>query len=462
MQNKYDIDNSSLSPILHSLFMHLNAAHIQYAVLRNYEQLPHSLGNSDLDMLVSEENYADAYKIVNLIAQLYGGKCISCIDDYKTTVINLRLCGKDKNSLLWWGLPIDLFASVGIRQYKHYDATSILNNCKIYRGVRIASAGDAAITSFLKECLANGKSRRNYEKEASLAYASDKQRHIKSLQQYFGKSVTCLWGHYLTIGGNAKTLKNISRLARGALLIKALFRNPLYYFRITFETIRKRTIRLFKPPGFAVAVMGTDGSGKSTIIQEIEPIMEAALHKKPIYEHLRPNWLPSIASLFGRRRPAGPVTDPHASKPSGLIGSFLRLVYYSLDYIFGYWFKIYPALIRRQILYVFDRYYYDYLIDPRRSRICLPRFIIIFVKYLIPSPDLIICLGADPIVIHNRKPEISLAEVYRQVKELKTFCKNNRRAVWIDTGCSIEQSVDAALQAITSRMSNRYANRQKC
>jgi thymidylate kinase len=167
--------------------------------------------------------------------------------------------------------------------------------------------------------------------------------------------------------------------------------------------------------------------------------------------------LPSIARLFGKPVKEGPVTDPHGSKPSGFFGSFLRLSYYSLDYVLGYWLKVYPALVKQPTLYIFDRYFYDYYIDSRRGMVSLPKWLIKLYGIFIPSPDVILCLGADAEAMHARKPELPLEEVKRQVKELQAFYKSNKRAVWIDTGCSIEESVDKALEVITSRMAARYA-----
>ena len=60
--------------------------------------------------------------------------------------------------------------------------------------------------------------------------------------------------------------------------------------------------RLLKHPGFTIAFIGTDGSGKSTIINKISPILNQAFHKSIFYEHMRPNKLPSLAKLFGKRR----------------------------------------------------------------------------------------------------------------------------------------------------------------
>ncbi len=70
--------------------------------------------------------------------------------------------------------------------------------------------------------------------------------------------------------------------------------------------------------------------------------------------------------------------------------------------------------------------------------------------------SIILCLGTDPEIIHQRKPELLLEEIRRQVSELKDFCNQNPHAVWIDTGESIDKSTNESLKAIVTRMAHRY------
>ena len=203
--------------------------------------------------------------------------------------------------------------------------------------------------------------------------------------------------------------------------------------------------------------MGTDGSGKSTIIENIKPPLIDGFHNAIYYEHMRPNKLPSIARLLGSKEEFNsPVTNPHGSKTSGFLGSLFRWSYYMLDYTFGFYLKIWPKKAIRSCVWIFDRYYYDYLIDPKRARIKLPQWIIKFGQLLIPEPDLIICLGTDAQVIHERKPELTLEEVERQVCALKKFCESHKRAVWIDTGKDIDTSTSDAIEAIINMMAKRF------
>ena len=210
-----------------------------------------------------------------------------------------------------------------------------------------------------------------------------------------------------------------------------------------------------------IAFLGTDGSGKSTIINAVIPILNEAFHSGVHYEHMRPNYMPSLAVAMGKKRKVEPVTvctDPHAGKPSGFLGSLLRLNYYMIDYTYGYFRKIYLDKSVKTHVWIFDRYYYDYLIDPQRGRIQLPEWMIRFYGLFVPTPDIIICLGTDAKKIHERKPELPLEEVERQVNKLQNFARKHKKAVWIDTGCSIEESTKQTMDAILSIMTKRFKN----
>ena len=108
-------------------------------------------------------------------------------------------------------------------------------------------------------------------------------------------------------------------------------------------------------------------------------------------------------------------------------------------------------------LWLFDRYYYDYYIDQRRARLHLPNWIIKLYGIFVPSPDLTLCLGGDPEIIYARKPETSLEEVKRQTTILHKFCNKHKNAVWIDTTMKPEDSIKAAMAAIVSMISTRFA-----
>ena len=89
-------------------------------------------------------------------------------------------------------------------------------------------------------------------------------------------------------------------------------------------------------------------------------------------------------------------------------------------------------------------------------RIRLPNWLMQMVLPFVPEPCIVLCLGAEPDLIYARKPETSLEEVRRQVDALKSFCRQNDRAFWVDTGSSPDESAHEMLHLIRGAMSSRY------
>jgi len=82
------------SVVLGELFRSLNCSGIRYVVLRNSETLPYSLGGSDLDLLVSRDQFDIVCDMVMHIVRRNGGRCISVLTDFGMTVVNYRFCGR--------------------------------------------------------------------------------------------------------------------------------------------------------------------------------------------------------------------------------------------------------------------------------------------------------------------------------------------------------------------------------
>ena len=422
---------------LKSFFEVLNNNDVKYCVLRNYKYLPDSTGGSDLDILVFEESVINFEQLLsqfikannlNLVSIVRDGKspkyCITCTD---------------------WGVQIDLFKESVFFGGKEIILSSILSSyTERFSDILILNNKVAALLAFLKELLNN---------------RTCAEKYIVDLQNQFdGSGVIKEWlsqftpefSTYLNLNLNQLDKKHCSYLHE---LSEVSFKRSQLY------GLSDKIKRLYKQPGFTVAILGTDGSGKSTIIDRISAILNDAFHRGVYYEHMRPNKIPSLARLMGNKEVlTGPVSEPHGSAPSGFLGSFLRWVYYMLDYTFGFYLKIWPKKAIRSCVWIFDRYYYDYLIDPKRARINLPKWILKIGQFIIPEPDIIICLGTDAQIIHQRKPELPLMEVERQVVALKEFCDKNKRAIWVDTGKSIQESSNDTLSAIIDFMHNRFKN----
>lgn len=216
--------------------------------------------------------------------------------------------------------------------------------------------------------------------------------------------------------------------------------------------LRRRIRRILFPAGLTVAVLGPDGSGKSSVIKAVTEALSPAFRKNAMY-HLRPFLL--------RVRPRSDeqvVTNPHASKPYGTVVSLMKLAYLWLDYTLGYavlirWKKVHSTLV------LFDRYYHDLVVDSRRFRYGGPLRMARLVGKIIPLPDIFIVLHASAYVIRARKKEVTPDECVRQNGEYVRLAKTMRKALIVDTGQPLTDVVKEVNTFLLDYMAHRTERR---
>lgn len=430
---------------LHRLFNSLNLNQINYAVLRNYQLLPESVGGSDLDIWVKKTDYERFLGVVSNTVQECKGGLASYLPD--------ETCPRLVYQAPGWGIQFDVH--IGVAQHKgvpYMDNSLIESHIIDYNGVKVLTPEIDGLISFLKEVLNNKKCREQYCIQAAELIRSLSQEEIDCYLKAFSKSVRVIIVSVLTrMDFNKEVIKTLGRICSNDLQTSS---SKIHYRIIQV----KKGLRLCKHPGYTIAVLGTDGSGKSFIINAITPILNEGFHNGVKYEHMRPNYLPSLAAAMGKKAnaPVAICSNPHGSKPSGLVGSIVRLSYYWLDYTWGYFRKVFLDKALNTHVWLFDRYYYDFYIDQRRARLNIPNWIIRMYGWFVPTPDLTICLGGDPKKIYARKPETSLEEVTRQTKALKNFARTHKKAVWVDTTVAPEESIKAVMDSIVKMMLKRF------
>lgn len=439
---------------LRTFFAKLNERGVVYAVARNWGTLPISLNGSDLDIIAGDEKELQVVLQISAeVARECGGVIVSY---YRVEGAVICLGGKIANGD-WWGCHIDVFTGFKFHGFEYLDDKPVVASRVLERGVFYRCDKYVDSIAFFKELMANGRDKNGYYAGARREYVCDKEGLMTALISRFGTGCCERICSILTQECSTEEIR-----AQQGTFYHSLMREfsrrygVLGCWRLKCENYWHRFVRIFDPPGASVAFLGTDGSGKSTLIDNVKPVVEQMLHSQVHYEHLRPNLLPSLARVVGKSQQIGPTTNPHGGKSAGWISSLARFFYYYIDYIIGYWVKIFPKLVKRPTMVVFDRYYYEYMIDPKRCAVRLLPGFARFFSWFIPKPDLILCLGGDPEKIYARKPETSLKEVTRQIVALKDFCENNKCAVWIDTTGDVEESKNAALTAIVQMMSKRY------
>ena len=182
-----------------------------------------------------------------------------------------------------------------------------------------------------------------------------------------------------------------------------------------------------------ISFMGVDGSGKSTLIKEIQKKLKSKIEIK--YLHLRP-----YLFLTDKRTV---IKNPHNKKKLNLVLiSFIRIILWFFIYKIFFYFN----LNKSKKLIIFDRYAHDILIDPIRYRINLPKLIIKKILFFFPNPDLWIILKVKPRKAYERKKEISLKETEKQSIQYMEFAKNQKNSIIIDTNNSVNKSTSILLK----------------
>ena len=179
------------------------------------------------------------------------------------------------------------------------------------------------------------------------------------------------------------------------------------------------------PSGVFLVVLGPDGVGKSTTIRYLQLELEK-LYGVCRTERWRPGLIRKVAPDTGHR-------IPHAKIPRSPISSIVSLLGLALDFSVGYVISAHPAMARSEVV-IFDRYFHDLLIDPRRYRYAGPMLLPqLLSRWIPPRGAIFVVLDAEEDLILNRKRELPLDELRRQRLAYKEFAARMPQSILIRT-----------------------------
>ncbi|PFR30841.1 hypothetical protein COK19_04050 [Bacillus cereus] len=233
-------------------------------------------------------------------------------------------------------------------------------------------------------------------------------------------------------------------------IIKRKYKFSIYN---KYRGIRRNLKRIFYPTGISISFLGPDGCGKSTLISHIQKDLEP-IFRKVSYTHFRPKVLGKSSDKEGKA-----VNNPHALKPRSNLISYLKMVYFVFDYILGGIIKDKPSVVSSTLV-IYDRYFHDILVDPKRYRFGGEIRVIETLSKIIPEPNLIFVLYAPANILQNRKREVSYNESKRQVNEYMKLAKDIEANI-IDTNKGIQTTVGEVELSIINYLEDRIINRYK-
>ncbi len=378
---------SRISDLTSKVFEYLNA-NVLYAVLRNYDGLPFNNPGRDIDILVSKKSFNEIRKQLITLINSVGYLIILHYNIERESFI--CTCNNGEQYKL---IQFDFLFNCEVKGLLLIDAEEILDR-RIFNGnIYHVSPEFEYLTKFLYNKLLNHPYPEKYSSLEKQMRANDFVK--KEIENIF------------RISFDKFTRTHSSKLFRKRLFYN-LTHTPVEQLSHIIKIFYRKLNHHFYYSGISIGFTGPDGSGKTTIITSFNSIFKMVC-KVGLF-HFRPTLFSNISDVannIGIKKAVDKnYSNPHRGSHVGFFNSFLRLLYYSTDFILGYIIHIHKLLTRSQII-IFDRYYTDVIVDSRRSRIFLNhKFLYWFGKLFIPALDYNILLTADRDVILSRKQEL--------------------------------------------------------
>jgi len=360
--------------------------------------------HTDLDILIDES------RLTSILPAIKNDPSVLKIkEESKNTMTQLFIFFKDSSFL-----QIDFLFGFYRKTLEFLNKNEVMEHAGVNRdGIRVCANHHLLEHVFLFQNLNGTAIQEKYIKYFKSLPPAEYLRLVDYLNDKYKiacKSIECL-GVF-----NKESLKNVQ--ARLSLQRENSglnrFKNIFKYWSDVFKSIKNKR-------GFTITFSGVDGAGKSTIIEEIKEILEYKFRRNVVVLRHRPSILPILSAYKHGKEKAEQIsmeTLPRTGKNKNKISSAIRFAYYYVDYIFGQ-FYIKMKYHWRGYAVLYDRYYFDFIIDGKRSNINLPGGIPKFFYRFVYKPPLNLFLYADPETILKRKKELPSKSIIELTNDYK-------------------------------------------
>jgi thymidylate kinase len=237
------------------------------------------------------------------------------------------------------------------------------------------------------------------------------------------------------------------------LLWRRIWREPLKAARCVLEESVRLSRRFHQPTGLSLVFLGPDGVGKSTLVTGLLDALKPVFRRDHTF-----HWRPGV--FVPIRDGDSGLANPHDEPPRGAVLSVLYLFGFFLDFWVGHILRVRPLLTRSGLV-IFDRYYYDILVDPKRYRYAGPLWLLRVMALLLPDRDeLVFVLDAPEEVILSRKRQLSEEELRRMRADYRKLCARLKQSHLIETQWGPQETLAQASRIVSGYLADRLKSRE--
>lgn len=433
---------------------------IRYFVLRNYQLLPEKNESKDIDIIIEPGKIKKSIKIL-LDSYKKNG-----ITNYYETVFGKVHCIHGMNTTNRIGIHIDLIEGYLAKGYEIFSFDELYAHTiwykefcvldKFFEGIMLLiykqfGYKKPKLKESYKKCIKETVIQYPKEYEEQIAAVTSKELSHK-LVEYIKKD-----DFESVIENSEEFTKQLRKSVRKKKPIKTLCMTASFLFQKIWRIVVR-----YRKHARVVAVLAPDGTGKTTFIDALVKeldyyyVNDAEDARMHIY-HFRPTLLPNLGEVgekAGVMEQDKDWTNPHRGKPANWLSSLVRISYYTLDYIVGF-----MKYVRRDVHYdkhvLFDRYSYDFIVDPLRTKLGLPMWVRKFFVRLTPQPKVVFILDASPEVIYSRKQELTKEEITRQLSVYRKLAKSHKRFYTMNAERTPEEMADEAVKVFLNQYTRK-------
>ncbi|MFV0470388.1 MAG: hypothetical protein ACK5MK_15875 [Dysgonomonas sp.] len=451
--------NTLHSSILTRYLYNLDRENIRYFILRNYEELPEKNDSKDVDIIIAPGFYDAASKLLLSAFKEFG------ISNYYVVRYERVRCWIGIDVEKNFSIHIDIMEGYLNKGFEIFDFETLYANTIPYKEFRVLNVEYDIALLILYKIISSKELKNKYREKIEAGYKEYSEKIdsiLKCVLGAEGKEISEMLQRH-DYEGIINQSARISFISKKIAFYKKPVRTIINVSRFWIEKLYRIGWCPNKYRKF-LAVEAPDGTGKTTFIEgvcdRLAYFFVCDIDKMNVY-HFRPTILPNLGAVgekAGMMEQDKDFTNPHRSPSANVVSSFIRMVYYWLDYLVGV-----PLKLRKDVQFdkftIYDRYIYDFLIDPKRSRIKLPFWMRKLFSKMVLQPSLVFVLETEAEIIFKRKQELSINEINRQLGEFQKLSATNERFVTIDATKSPQLMVGDATAIIIDKFTRKTTDK---